>query len=44
MEGVGDHEIYRPPEAGAQVRILPGAPRVTCIVSVTNKLWHGSVG
>ena len=25
-EGAGDHEIYRPPEAGAQVRILPGAP------------------
>ena len=22
--------IYRPPEAGAQVRILPGAPRLTC--------------
>ena len=29
-EGVHDHEIYRPPEAGAQVRILPGAPRLTC--------------
>ena len=23
-EGVGDYEIYRSPEAGAQVRILPG--------------------
>jgi len=21
--------VYRPPEAGAQVRILPGAPRLT---------------
>ena len=30
-KGVGDHEIYRTPEAGAQVRILPGAPRLTCI-------------
>jgi hypothetical protein len=29
-KGVGDHEIYRSPEAGAQVRILPGAPRLTC--------------
>ena len=29
-KALGDHEIYRPPEAGAQVRILPGAPRLTC--------------
>ena len=29
-EGAGDLDFYRPPEAGAQVRILPGAPPVTC--------------
>jgi hypothetical protein len=29
-EGVGDHDLHRSPEAGAQVRILPGAPPVTC--------------
>ena len=29
-EDRGDHEIYRSPEAGAQVRILPGALRLNC--------------
>ena len=30
QKAFGDHDVYRPPEAGAQVRILPGAPRLTC--------------
>jgi hypothetical protein len=39
-EGVRAHDIHRSPEAGAQVRILPGAPRLT---SSYRSQWLGEL-